>query len=64
MTDLERRQQQSIHQAYALMCNSVQVMRHNHQLAMVAAQAARDLLQLLEDPPGTDTVDGNPPRQP
>lgn len=59
--DLEARQQQLIHQAYAAMATSVQVMRSSHSLAINAAETARELLKLLDRPPPIDTrlIDGN-----
>lgn len=58
--DLEARQQQLIHQAYAAMATSVQVMRNSHSLAINAAETARELLKLLDRPPPVHLIDGNP----
>lgn len=58
--NLEARQQQLIHRAYAAMATSVQVMRHSHSLAINAAETARELLKMLDRPPlFDDLIDGN-----
>lgn len=61
MSDIERRQQQLISQAYATMATAIQVMRHSHELALQSARVAQELLNRLDNPPIGHTIPGVPP---